>query len=39
MQNLKGKKLLILAGAAVHSKVVRAAKELGIYGSLAKACG
>ena len=31
MQNLQGKKLLILAGAAVHSKVVRAAKELGIY--------
>lgn len=31
MQNLQGKKLLVLAGAAVHSKVVRAAKELGIY--------
>ena len=26
-----GKKLLILAGAGVHSKVVRAAKEMGIY--------
>lgn len=31
MQNLKGKKLLILAGAGVHSKVVRMARELGIY--------
>ena len=31
MQSLKDKKLLILAGASVHSKVVRAAKELGIY--------
>lgn len=31
IQNLKGKKLLILAGAGVHSKVVRAAKEMGIY--------
>lgn len=29
--NLKGKKLLILAGAGVHNKVVRAAKEMGIY--------
>lgn len=29
--NFKGKKLLILAGAGVHSKVVRAAKEMGIY--------
>lgn len=29
--NLQGKKLLILAGAGVHSKVVRAAKELGVY--------
>lgn len=29
--NLKGKKLLILAGADVHIKVVRAAKELGVY--------
>lgn len=29
--DLKGKKLLILAGAGVHSKVVRAAKEMGIY--------
>ena len=27
----KGKKLLILAGAGVHSKVVRTAKEMGIY--------
>lgn len=27
----KGKKLLILAGAAVHSKVVTAAKEMGVY--------
>ena len=26
-----GKKLLILAGAGIHSKVVRAAKEMGIY--------
>lgn len=31
MNCLKGKKLLILAGAGVHSKVVRAAKEMGIY--------
>lgn len=31
MYNLKGKKLLILAGAGVHNKVVRAAKEMGIY--------
>lgn len=31
IQDLKGKKLLILAGAGVHSKVVRAAKEMGIY--------
>lgn len=31
MQDLKGKKLLILAGASVHNKVVRAAKELGVY--------
>lgn len=30
-QNLKGKKLLILAGASVHSKVVKAAQELGVY--------
>lgn len=29
--NLVGKKLLILAGAGVHCKVVRAAKELGVY--------
>lgn len=27
----KGKKLLILAGASVHSKVVKAAQEMGIY--------
>ena len=26
-----GKKLLVLAGAGIHSKVVRAAKEMGIY--------
>lgn len=31
MKNIKGKKLLILAGADVHSKVVKAAKELGVY--------
>lgn len=31
MKNLKGKKLLILAGAAVHCKVVQAAKDLGVY--------
>ncbi len=31
IQKLKGKKLLILAGAGVHCKVVRAAKEMGIY--------
>lgn len=30
-QDLSGKKLLILAGASVHNKVVRAAKEMGIY--------
>ena len=29
--NLKGKKLLILAGADVHTKVVLAAKALGVY--------
>lgn len=29
--DLKGKKLLILAGAGVHNKVVRAAREMGIY--------
>ena len=29
--DLTGKKLLILAGAGIHSKVVRAAKEMGIY--------
>ena len=31
MKSLNGKKLLLLAGAAVHSKVVKAAQELGIY--------
>lgn len=31
VENLKNKKLLILAGAGVHCKVVRTAKELGIY--------
>lgn len=31
MRELEGKKLLILAGAGVHNKVVRAAKEMGIY--------
>lgn len=31
MKNLKGKKLLILAGADVHTKVVKAAKDLGVY--------
>ena len=31
MKDLTGKKLLILAGAGVHSKIVRAAKEMGIY--------
>jgi biotin carboxylase len=30
-QNIIGKKLLILAGASVHIKVVQAAKELGVY--------
>jgi len=29
--NFKGKKLLVLAGAGVHSKVVETAKEMGIY--------
>lgn len=29
--NYKGKKLLILAGAGIHCKVVEAAKEMGIY--------
>lgn len=29
--DVRGKKLLILAGAGVHNKVVRAAKEMGIY--------
>ena len=28
---LKGKKLLLLAGANVHCKVVNAAKEMGVY--------
>lgn len=31
MNNYTGKKLLILAGAAVHCKVVEAAKRMGIY--------
>lgn len=31
MYNLSGKKLLVLAGASVHNKVVRAAKEMGLY--------
>lgn len=31
MERYDGKKLLILAGAGVHNKVVRAAKEMGIY--------
>ena len=29
--NYEGKKLLILAGAGPHSKVVESAKEMGIY--------
>lgn len=31
MAELKGKKLLILAGASVHVKLVEAAKEMGVY--------
>lgn len=31
MNSFKGKKLLILAGASVHCKVVEAAKEMGVY--------
>ena len=31
IEDLKDKRLLILAGAGVHSKVVRAAKEMGVY--------
>jgi len=31
METLQGKKLLILAGAAVHCKVVEAAKAMGVY--------
>ena len=31
MKDLSGKKLLILSGAAVHKKLVEAAKELGVY--------
>ena len=31
LKDLYGKKLLILAGADVHIKIVRAAKELGVY--------
>lgn len=30
-RDFKGKKLLILGGASIHNKVVRAAKEMGIY--------
>ena len=29
--DFKGKKLLVLAGASVHNKVVRTAKEMGLY--------
>lgn len=29
--DLRGKKLLVLAGSALHNKVVRAAKEMGVY--------
>lgn len=31
MNNLYGKKLLILGGANTHTKIVKAAKELGVY--------
>lgn len=31
MKDLKGKKMLVLAGADVHVKVVKAAKDLGVY--------
>lgn len=31
MSNLRGKKLLILAGASLHCKVVNAAREMGVY--------
>lgn len=31
MAEIKGKKLLILAGASVHVKLVEAAKEMGVY--------
>lgn len=31
MESLIGKKLLILAGASVHNKVVNAAREMGVY--------
>ena len=31
MDNLRGKKLLILCGNVVHVKVVEAAKEMGVY--------
>ena len=31
MKSFKGKKLLILAGAAVHCKVVEAAKDMGVH--------
>lgn len=30
-EEIKGKKLLVLAGAGVHNKVVMAAKEMGLY--------
>lgn len=31
MNDLRGKKLLILAGASLHCKVVKAAREMGVY--------
>lgn len=31
MKSISGKKLLILAGASVHCKLVKAAKEMGVY--------
>lgn len=31
MNSLQGKKLLVLAGNSVHEKIVRAAKDLGVY--------
>jgi len=30
MMDFEGKKILILAGASVHNKVVRTAKEMGL---------